>query len=139
MGINGVELMRRLIGRAHRRFIDIIITTELLDDAWHGGHRELNDKIQVMRRSWDAPVVARHRAGEVVGNAAAVQPAETIHEKLALVHLERLSSIQRRSNRSTSSSSAFGCWWRMPSRATSHDNSCRSSAMARRCSPVMRR
>jgi hypothetical protein len=85
------EIAREGIRRAHPA-ADPAEVEQLL-------HRRLElararcDKIQVLGAARDAPVVARHRAGEVIDNAGPIQTAQAIHEEFALIsEIERLLS-----------------------------------------------
>jgi hypothetical protein len=89
--LHGVELVRRLIRGAHGGFFDVKITAEFLNDAWHGGHRQSDDKIQIVCGARDAPIVARHRAGKIIGHSCPVQPAQTIREQFLFIHAARAS------------------------------------------------
>src|SRR5436190_12464148 len=85
---------------------------------------------------WNAPEIARHRAGYIIRDTRSIQSMQAIDEQLMFVHC-RDSSMRRLSSRSTSSSVIPGFWWRIPSRVTLHASSCKFSAIWSRCSPDM--
>ena len=50
-------------------------------------------EIEIVGRSWDAPVVAGHRADEHVGNAQAVETLQTIDQRFPFGSHRRAASI----------------------------------------------
>src|ERR1019366_5326364 len=111
-----VELMRRLIGAAHRGLIQIVIRMgESLHQGWDLRGRQLNDEVEVVRGARNAPGVARHGAGEHILDAARVEAAHAIKKQFLLSHKVRANSNRRRRNSSTSAAVALGCCRRMPS------------------------
>src|SRR5437867_2652864 len=135
--VNGIELVGRPIRGTNGLFVDVIVASEQLSEAWHLRRGQLDDEVQIVSQARHTPGVAGHRAGEHVGEAAAVQPPQAVHEKLLFVHWPLANSILRWSKRSTSASSASGCCTRMPARAISQASSCSPSAILIRSSQVI--
>ena len=137
--VQGIELVGRLVSGVDGFIVQMEIAFKFFHEARDGGGWQLNDEIQIVGAAGDAPVVADHGTGQHVVEFRAIQALEAVDEQLALGHGQAASWRRWWRSSSTSVAVAWGCWRRMPSRAMSQANSCRSRAMARRCSPVMAR
>src|SRR4029077_13137631 len=90
--VDGVELMRWLVDRADRSFLDVEIATEFLKNERDGGRGKLYDEVSIVHRAWNAPGAARHLTAKVIDHASPVQTAQAIHQQFAFGHPARASS-----------------------------------------------
>jgi len=67
-------------------FVKVKVASKRLHERGYSLNRELEDEVDVVRRTGYSPVIAHHRAGDHVRNAAFIEPTDAVDEEILFRH-----------------------------------------------------